>query len=93
MNYRRNEHRKSRMKTNQNKLQRILHKAKKTILPPKKLLVDTTKKKKNRDKRIVAFKEKKRRKMIFYFFKEAEAKAKLVLSDVNDTYTFTKRIL
>lgn len=59
----------------------------------KKLLVDTTKKKKNRDKRIVAVKEKKRRKMIFDFFKEAEAGAKLVLSDVNGTYTFTKRIL
>lgn len=58
----------------------------------KKMLVDTTKKKKNRDKRIVAVKEQKRRKMIFDFFKEAESGAKMILSDVNGTYTFTKRI-
>lgn len=56
----------------------------------KKMLVDTTKKKKQRDKRIVAVKEKKRRKMIFDFFKEAESGAKMILSDVNGTYRFTR---
>lgn len=56
----------------------------------KKMLVDTTKKKKNKDKRIVAVKEKKRRKLIFDFFKEAEEGAKLILSDVNGTYRFTR---
>lgn len=58
----------------------------------KKYLIDTTKKKKKRDKRVVAVKEKKRRKMVFDFFQKAEDGAKMVLSDVTGTYTFTKRI-
>jgi hypothetical protein len=58
----------------------------------KKYLIDTTKKRKNRDKRIVAVHEMKKRKMVFDFFKNAEDGAKLILRDVNGTFTFTKRI-
>lgn len=58
----------------------------------KKMLIDTTKKKKNRDKRIIAVREEKQRKMVFDFFQEAEDGAKLILSSINGTFTFTKRI-
>jgi len=56
------------------------------------MLIDTTKKKKNRDKRIIAVREEKQRKMVFDFFQEAEDGAKLILSSINGTFTFTKRI-
>lgn len=58
----------------------------------KKMLLDTTKKKKNRDKRVIGIKEEKRRKMVFDFFQKAEDGAKLILSDINGTFTFTKKI-
>ncbi|KNC14322.1 hypothetical protein AC790_08990 [Pantoea sp. RIT-PI-b] len=58
----------------------------------KKYLIDTTKKKKKRDQRVVAVREKKRRSMVFDFFQKAEDGAKLILSDVSGTYTFTRRI-
>lgn len=58
----------------------------------KKYLIDTSKKKKKHDKRVIAVKERKRRKMVFNFFKEAEDGAMLILSDVNGTYKFSKRI-
>lgn len=58
----------------------------------KKMLIDTTKKKKNRSKRVIGVREEKRRKMVFDFFKEAENGAKLILSDINGSYTFTKNI-
>lgn len=58
----------------------------------KKYLIDTTKKKKKRDQRVVAVREKKRRSMVFDFFKNAEDGAKLILTDVSGTYTFTRRI-
>jgi len=59
----------------------------------KKMLVDTTKKKKNRSKRIIGVREEKKRKMVFDFFQQAEDGAKLILSDVNGSYTFTKKII
>ncbi|HHD2920222.1 hypothetical protein ACO1ZG_21780 [Enterobacter kobei] len=58
----------------------------------KKYLIDSTKKKKQRSKRVIGVKEKKKRKMVYDFFKNAEDGAKLLLSDINGTYKFTKRI-
>ncbi|WP_182057869.1 hypothetical protein [Pantoea sp. ME81] len=58
----------------------------------KKYLIDTTKKKKKREQRVVAVREKKRRSMFFDFFQKAEDGAKLILTDVSGTYTFTRRI-
>ena len=58
----------------------------------KKYLIDTTKKsKKQRSKRVVGIKEKKKRKLVYDFFKNAEDGAKLILSDVNGTFKFTRR--
>lgn len=56
----------------------------------KKMLIDTTKKKNNRDKRIIGVKEKKSRQMIFNFFNEAEARSRVVLSNMNGTYYFSR---
>jgi len=59
----------------------------------KKYLIDTTKKsKKQKAKRVVGIKEKKKRKVVYDFFKNAEDGAKLILSDVNGTFKFTRRI-
>lgn len=58
-----------------------------------KYLIDTTKKsKKQHSKRVIGLKEKKKRKLVFDFFKNAEDGVRLVLSDINGTYTMTIRI-
>lgn len=58
----------------------------------KKYLIDTTKKsKKQRSKRVIGIKEKKKRKLVYDFFKNAEDGAKLILSDINGTFQFTRR--
>lgn len=58
----------------------------------KKYLIDTTKKsKKQRSKRVIGIKEKKKRKLVYDFFKNADDGAKLILSDINGTFQFTRR--
>lgn len=58
----------------------------------KKYLIDPSKKsKKQHSKRVIGVKEKKKRKLVYDFFKNAEDWAKLLLSDVNGTFKFTRR--
>lgn len=57
----------------------------------KKRMIDTTKKgKKNRSKRVVGVREVKKRKMVYDFYANAEAGARLILSDLQGQYIFRR---
>lgn len=54
-------------------------------------MIDTTKKgRKNRSKRVVGVREVKKRKMVYDFYANAEAGARLILSDLQGQYIFRR---